>query len=115
MERLRGFLILLLLLAGPAFGACDDDDDDGLDVALVLSGGGALATTHIGAIELIESLGIPIHCVVGTSMGSVVGALYAYGYDAGELQAIFLAETVDPFGKEMIFDIISDHLFDLVF
>jgi len=84
-------MLLLLILLNPslAAAACDDEDDDGLDVALVLSGGGALATTHIGAIELIESLGIPIHCVVGTSMGSVVGALYAYGYRAAELESIF--------------------------
>ncbi len=89
MERLCRILLLTLILPATADAACDDDDDDGLDVALVLSGGGALATTHIGAIEVIESLGIPIHCVVGTSMGSVVGALYAYGYRAAELQTIF--------------------------
>lgn len=69
--------------------ACDDDDSDGLDVGLVLSGGGALATTHIGALTIIEEMGIPIHCVVGTSMGSVVGGLYAAGYSSEELRGIF--------------------------
>jgi NTE family protein len=83
------FLAVMLLVLSAVAAACDDDDADGLDVALVLSGGGALATTHVGAIAVIEELGIPIHCVVGTSMGSVVGAFYAAGYDARELQAIF--------------------------
>lgn len=73
--------------------ACDTDDADGLDVALVLSGGGALATTQIGALSVIEELGIPIHCVVGTSMGSVVGGLYVSGYSADEIAEIF--ETSD--------------------
>ncbi|HBU63031.1 MAG TPA: hypothetical protein DEB67_11400, partial [Oceanicaulis sp.] len=52
--------------------ACDFDDADGPDVALVLSGGGALASTQIGALKVIEELGVPVHCVVGTSMGAVV-------------------------------------------
>lgn len=81
--------LLMLLLPITAYSACDDDDTDGLDVALVLSGGGALATTHIGALKALEDLGVPVHCVVGTSMGSVVGALYAAGYDAQALQQIF--------------------------
>lgn len=80
--------VLLLGVCGTA-AACDDDDSDGLDVALVLSGGGALATTHVGALGVIESLGVPIHCVVGTSMGSVVGGLFAAGYDAEGLKSVF--------------------------
>ena len=80
----------LLLAALPVAGlACDDDDADGLDVALVFSGGGALATTHIGALTVIEELGVPIHCVVGTSMGAVVAGLYAAGYDSAGLREIF--------------------------
>jgi NTE family protein len=73
--------------------ACDHQDENGQDVALVLSGGGALATTQIGALQVVEELGVPIHCVVGTSMGSVVGGLYASGYDADEIAEIF--ETSD--------------------
>ena len=69
--------------------ACDFEDADGPDVALVLSGGGALASTQIGALKVIEELGVPIHCVVGTSMGAVVGGLYASGYSAAEIEDIF--------------------------
>ncbi|EAP91381.1 hypothetical protein OA2633_04366 [Oceanicaulis sp. HTCC2633] len=70
--------------------ACDFDDADGPDVALVLSGGGALASTQIGALKVIEELGVPVHCVVGTSMGAVVGGLYASGYSAAEIADIFV-------------------------
>ena len=42
-------------------------------VAVVLSGGGAKGTAHIGALKVIEKAGIPIDYVVGTSMGAIVG------------------------------------------
>ena len=49
-------------------------------VALVLSGGGAKGAAHIGVIRYIESLGIPVDMVLGTSMGGLIGGLYALGY-----------------------------------
>ncbi|MCK9180634.1 MAG: patatin-like phospholipase family protein, partial [Bacteroides sp.] len=49
-------------------------------VGLVLSGGGAKGLTHIGVIRALEENGIPIDCITGTSMGAIVGALYAMGY-----------------------------------
>lgn len=87
------FFTLIFGLALSSARACDDQDDDGLDVALVLSGGGAFATTHVGALELIEEMDIPVHCVVGTSMGSVVGGLYAAGYDVAALEDVFLTSN----------------------
>lgn len=65
----------------------------GPSIALVLSGGGARGVAHVGVLRSIEALNIPIHCVVGTSMGSVVGALYAIGHDADSIKHI--VETVD--------------------
>ncbi len=65
--------------------ACDFDDKDGLDVGLVLSGGGAKASTQVGVMQILDELDIPIHCITGTSMGSVVGAFYAAGYSAKEI------------------------------
>ena len=82
--------LTLAFTAMPAARACDHSDADGPDVALVLSGGGALASTQIGALKVIEEMGVPIHCVVGTSMGAVVGGLYAAGYSAEELEDIFV-------------------------
>lgn len=54
-------------------------------VAVVLAGGGAKGTAHIGALKVIEECGIPIDIVVGTSMGSIVGGLYSIGYTSDEL------------------------------
>jgi predicted acylesterase/phospholipase RssA len=49
-------------------------------VALVLSGGGAKGVTHIGVIRALEEQGIPIDYIAGTSMGAIIGGLYAAGY-----------------------------------
>lgn len=57
-------------------------------VGLVLGGGGARGFAHIGVIKVLEELGIPIDYVAGTSMGSIVGGLYASGYSAAELEQI---------------------------
>lgn len=54
-------------------------------VALVLSGGGAKGFAHAGVLEAIEALDIPIDYIVGTSMGSIVGGLYATGFSARDL------------------------------
>jgi len=57
-------------------------------VGLVLGGGGARGFAHIGVIKVLEELGIPVDYVVGTSMGSIVGGLYASGYSAAEMEEI---------------------------
>ncbi|MBR4312982.1 MAG: patatin-like phospholipase family protein [Bacteroidaceae bacterium] len=61
-------------------------------VGLVLSGGGARGAAHVGAIRLIEELQIPIDYVVGTSMGAIVGALYAIGYTADDMDSLFMTQ-----------------------
>lgn len=57
-------------------------------VALVLSGGGAKGSAHVGALKYIEELEIPIDMVLGTSMGGLVGGLYSLGYDAAYLDSL---------------------------
>ena len=54
-------------------------------VGLVLSGGGAKGAAHIGVLKYIEEAGIPIDYIAGTSMGSIVGGMYALGYSSGEI------------------------------
>ena len=58
-------------------------------VGLVLSGGGAKGLAHIGALKAIEEAGVRIDYIAGTSMGAIVGALYASGYTADELMQMF--------------------------
>ena len=61
-------------------------------VGLVLSGGGAKGVTHIGVIKALEESGIPIDYIAGTSMGAIIGGLYAAGYSPAEMEKIFLGE-----------------------
>jgi NTE family protein len=58
-------------------------------IGLVLSGGGALGLAHIGVLKALEEMHIPIDCIAGTSMGSVVGGLYASGMSPAELDDWF--------------------------
>src|SRR5678815_1082714 len=58
-------------------------------IGLVLSGGGARGAAHIGVIRALEEMQVPIDAVAGTSMGAVVGGLYAAGLDGNEIEAVF--------------------------
>ena len=57
-------------------------------VAVVLSGGGAKGMAHIGVLKVLEKAGIPVDIVTGTSMGSIIGGLYAIGYNANALDSM---------------------------
>ncbi len=86
--------ILLLLVAAMAVtGARAASEVDSVPhrkkVAVVLSGGGALGAIHVGALKVIEEAGLPVDMVVGTSMGSIVGALYSVGYSSDEIATMF--------------------------
>lgn len=77
-------------------------EKDRLKIGLVLSGGGAKGLAHVGVLKVIDSLGIKIDYVAGTSMGAVIGGLYASGYSGVKIDSIF---RVTDFDK-----IISDEL-----
>lgn len=61
-------------------------------VGLVLSGGGAKGMTHIGIIRALEENNIPIDYITGTSMGAIIGSLYAMGYSPDDMEALLLSE-----------------------
>ncbi|MBR6264474.1 MAG: patatin-like phospholipase family protein [Prevotella sp.] len=63
-------------------------DDTRKKVAVVLSGGGAKGMAHIGVLKVLERAGIPIDIITGTSMGSIIGGLYAIGYNANSLDSM---------------------------
>ena len=62
-------------------------------VGLVLSGGGAKGIAHAGVIQALEENGIPIDYVAGTSMGAIVGGLYASGYTPREITELILSDN----------------------
>jgi NTE family protein len=62
-------------------------------IGLVLSGGGALGVAHVGVLQELEAMHVPVDVVAGTSMGAIVGGLYAAGYSPADLEA--LVESLD--------------------
>lgn len=74
---------LLLLLAVMISGL-------GAETGLALSGGGVKAMAHIGVLKAIDSLGIKIDHISGTSMGAVIGAMYCMGYSGSQIESIML-------------------------
>jgi len=63
----------------------DTIQSDSLKVGVVLSGGGARGVAHIGILKALEEAGVQIDYITGTSMGSLIGGLYAIGYSADQL------------------------------
>ena len=66
----------------------------GTSVGIVLSGGGARAFSHIGVLEELTAAGVTIDRIAGVSMGAMIGALFAMGHDADEIDAICFEEWV---------------------
>ena len=58
-------------------------------VGLVLGGGGAKGAAEVGVLKVLEEAGIPIDYIAGTSIGAIVGGLYAIGYDAADLDSLY--------------------------
>ncbi|MDO4881293.1 MAG: patatin-like phospholipase family protein [Capnocytophaga sp.] len=94
----RIFLLFFISLFGVSFAqkkynSLADLKGKNIKVGLVLSGGGAKGLAHIAVLEAIEKAGVRINYIGGTSMGAIVGGLYASGYSAHQLDSIF--RTVD--------------------
>lgn len=101
----RFYTLLFILFSIHGFG------QDQPKVGLVLSGGGAKGFAHVGALKVIEEAGIKIDYISGTSMGAIIGGLYASGWRAHQIDSIihnedFSAMMVDelPRSVKPIFD-----------
>lgn len=81
MRYILFFLVTLVII-------CPDAMGQRKKVGIVLSGGGAKGVAHIGVLKVLEEAGIPIDYISGTSMGAIVGGLYAVGYDAKSLDSM---------------------------
>ncbi|MFP4374668.1 MAG: patatin-like phospholipase family protein [Spirochaetaceae bacterium] len=90
--RPGAMLVVLLAVWAPPPAGAQDGDADRPTIALVLSGGGAKGAAHVGVIEILEDLRVPVDMVVGTSMGAIVGGMYAAGYSPEDM-ARMLEET----------------------
>ena len=95
-------LVFIVFVANQSLAAslpCDKHGQQRPSVGLALSGGGARGVAHIGVLKVLEELRIPIDCIAGTSMGSVMGGLYASGMTTDELAA-----AVEHIDWEGVFD-----------
>ena len=105
MKRLLS-LFLLLALVAPALSAEETESPaprkERPKVGLVLSGGGAKGMAHIGALKIIEEAGIPVDIVVGTSIGSIIGGIYALGYDAAEMDSLVRSQDWNLLMKDQV-------------
>jgi len=98
--KLKKLLLIYFLISFSLFS--QENQKDELKVGLVLSGGGAKGLAHIGVLKTIDSLGIHIDHIAGTSMGAIIGSLYAAGYSGQQLDSIFNGLNFD--------DLINDHI-----
>jgi len=81
-------IVSLSCLAIATPGQGQQDLSERPRIGLVLSGGGARGAAHAGVLSVLEELRVPVDCVVGTSMGAVVGGLYAYGMSPEQLETV---------------------------
>ena len=88
MKRILIMAMVSLLCAVAGAQQYDSKYDGRKKVAVVLSGGGAKGMAHIGVLKVLERAGIPVDIITGTSMGSIIGGLYAIGYNANALDSM---------------------------
>ena len=94
MRKATIVVLAALLFVSATAGAQDSSVDSDVNraaagrprVGLVLSGGGARGATHIGVLKMLDQLHVPIDVIAGTSMGAVVGGLYASGLSGEQIE-----------------------------
>lgn len=117
---MRKFALLLFLLVTYQ-ASFSQDTIKRPKIGLVLSGGGAKGFAHVGVLKVLEQAGIKIDYIGGTSMGAVVGGLYASGYNAAQLDSIVTATNFDnllidyvPRSSKSFYEKRNDELYALV-
>jgi len=94
--------ILTLVLNMPATAFAQDAVNDRPRIGLALSGGGARGAAHIGVLKILERERIPIDYIAGTSMGAIVGGMYASGMSPEEIEAQLVAVDWDDIFEDKV-------------
>lgn len=89
---MKKLFVALLMLLSFAYANAQPSQPIRPKVGVVLSGGGAKGAAHIGVLKVLEEYNIPVDCVVGTSMGAIIGGLYSIGYSASEIDSIISSQ-----------------------
>jgi NTE family protein len=98
MKNIAAIFLFIFVLTQNAFS--QDTIKTRPKIGLVLSGGGAKGFAHIGVLKVLEQAGVKIDYIGGTSMGAVVGGLYATGYSATQIDSIFRTINFDNLLKD---------------
>ena len=93
-------LLIFFIISGSLVAQKESDDKKDVTVGLVLSGGGAKGFAHVGVLKVLEDAGIRVDYIGGTSMGAIVGGLYAAGYNANELDSVIRAHDLGGLVKD---------------
>ncbi len=99
---MRKYALLVILLFTSVTVFSQEAKKEPIHVGLVLSGGGAKGFAHIGVLKVLEEAGVKIDFIGGTSMGAIVGGLYASGYNARQIDSIFKATDFDALLQDFI-------------
>ena len=89
------YFLLIIFIFITSFSFSQNNNKEDVKIGLVLSGGGAKGLAHIGVLKVIDSLGIRVDYIAGTSMGAIVGSLYASGYSGKDIDSIFKGVNFD--------------------
>ncbi len=100
MYRLTFSLVVSLFIFFPHSGFPGSKEDqnhspEDISVGLTLSGGGARGLAHVGVLHVLDSIGVKIDYITGTSMGSIAGGMYASGYSAREIEEFSIGMNWD--------------------
>lgn len=90
MQVFKFAVVLILILGFPTSPVQAQGEQDRLKIGLALSGGGARGGAHVGVLRALEEMNIPVDYVAGTSMGAIIGGLYASGYTADEIEQLLI-------------------------
>lgn len=105
---MKNFLLTVILTSIFSSAFAQESADAGrenkspLKVGLVLSGGGAKGFAHIGVLKVLEEANVKVDFIGGTSMGAIIGGLYASGYNATQIDSIFKATDFDKIIQDQI-------------
>ncbi len=97
---MRYFFIVLLLIGSSLNAQQAPQKKKDVKVGLVLSGGGAKGFAHVGVLKKLEEAGVRVDYIAGTSMGAIIGGLYASGYNARELDSVMRVHDLGGLVKD---------------
>ena len=90
MQVLKFAIVLVLMFGFPTTPVQAQSDQERLKIGLALSGGGARGGAHVGVLRALEEMNIPVDYIAGTSMGAIIGGLFASGYTADEIERLLI-------------------------